>query len=196
MEIVFATHNKNKLKEVALLLPKNITLLSLEDIGCTEDIPETADTIKGNAIQKADYVTQKYGYNCFSDDTGLLVDVLNGAPGIYSARYAGAQKNAEDNMQKLLQNLQEKKDRRACFKTAIALNLNNEQHIFEGIVEGKITLEKKGEKGFGYDPIFMPLGYDKTFAELPLIIKNEIGHRGKAIKKLTNYIKTLTNVTK
>lgn len=192
MEIVFATHNKNKLKEVALLLPKSITLLSLEDIGCTEDIPETANTIKGNATQKANYVTKKYGYNCFSDDTGLLVDALNGEPGIYSARYAGEQKNAEDNMQKLLKNLQEKEDRSARFKTTIALNLNNKQHFFEGIVEGKITSERKGEKGFGYDPIFMPNGHKKTFAELSLSIKNEIGHRGKAIKELVNYIKTLT----
>lgn len=192
MKIVFATHNKNKFNEVATLLPKGIELLSLEDIGCTEDIPETANTIEGNAIQKADYVTQKYGYNCFSDDTGLLVNVLDGAPGIYSARYAGEQKNAESNMQKLLQNLNEKDDRSAHFKTAIALNIDNTTIVFEGKVEGTITTEKRGKKGFGYDPVFLPNGYDKTFAELPLDIKNKIGHRGKAIMKLMNHIKTRT----
>lgn len=192
MKIVFATHNKNKFNEVAILLPKGIELLSLEEIGCTEDIPETADTIEGNAKQKADYVTQKYGHNCFSDDTGLIVDSLNGAPGIYSARYAGEQKNAEDNMQKLLQNLDKKNNRSAHFKTVIALNIDNSTIVFEGKVEGTITTEKKGKKGFGYDPIFLPNGYNKTFAELPLAIKNKIGHRGKAITKLINHIESLT----
>ncbi|MCK0158489.1 non-canonical purine NTP diphosphatase [Cellulophaga sp. F20128] len=190
MKIVFATHNKNKLKEVQKLLPKSITLLSLEDINCLEDIPETADTIEGNAIQKADYVTKKYDLACFSDDTGLLVNALNGAPGIYSARYAGEQRDSEDNMDKLLSNLRESTDRSAQFKTAIALNISGEQHIFKGIVEGEITIDKRGGKGFGYDPIFMPKGYQQTFAELPMDIKNSIGHRGKAVEQLVQYLKT------
>lgn len=189
MQLVFATHNPNKIREVQILLPKNIELLSLEDIGCKEDIPETAPDLEGNAAQKADYVTKKYGYPCFADDTGLLVDALNGAPGVYSARYAGEQKSAEDNMNKLLEQLQHHTDRSAHFKTVIALNINNQQHFFKGIVHGKITTEKRGEKGFGYDPIFTPQGYDKTFAELPISVKNEISHRGLAIKQLLAFFK-------
>ena len=189
MQLVFATHNPNKIREVQILLPKDIELLSLEDIGCTEDIPETAPDLEGNAAQKADYVTEKYGYACFADDTGLLVDALNGAPGVYSARYAGEQKSAEDNMDKLLEQLQQHTDRSAHFKTVIALNINNQQHFFKGVVEGEITKEKKGGKGFGYDPIFSPQGYEKTFAELPLSVKNEISHRGLAIKQLLAFFK-------
>tara|TARA_R110002049_G_scaffold274753_6_gene452758 strand:- start:455 stop:1033 length:579 start_codon:yes stop_codon:yes gene_type:complete len=190
MKIVFATHNTNKFNEVKKLLPSNFTLLSLADINCLEDIPETADTIEGNAIQKADFVTKKYDFACFSDDTGLLVNALNGEPGIYSARYAGEQKNAADNMDKLLSNLSGSVDRSAQFKTAIALNIDGEQHIFKGIVEGEITTDKRGEKGFGYDPIFIPKGYQQTFAELPIDIKNKIGHRGKAVQQLVQYLKT------
>ncbi|RNL78102.1 non-canonical purine NTP diphosphatase [Sinomicrobium pectinilyticum] len=189
MKLVFATHNKNKLYEVQALLPENITLLSLDDINCHEDIPETSGTIEGNAIQKANYIREKYGHDCFADDTGLEVNSLNGAPGVYSARYAGEEKNAEANMAKLLKELEDKPDRSARFKTVIALHLNGEQLYFEGIVNGRITPQKSGNKGFGYDPVFMPDGYDRTFAELPLNTKNEIGHRGKAVKQLIVYLK-------
>ncbi len=189
MKLVFATHNKNKLYEVQALLPENITLLSLDDINCHEDIPETSGTIEGNAVQKANYIREKYGHDCFADDTGLEVNSLNGAPGVYSARYAGEEKNAEANMAKLLKELEDKPDRSARFKTVIALHLNGEQLYFEGIVNGRITPQKSGNKGFGYDPVFMPDGYDRTFAELPLNTKNEIGHRGKAVKRLIAYLK-------
>lgn len=188
MKLVFATHNRNKLHEVQALLPDHITLLSLDDIGCTEDIPETSDTIEGNALQKADYVREKYGYDCFADDTGLEADALNGAPGVYSARYAGEAKNAADNIEKLLYELRDENNRTARFKTVIALHLNGKQIFFEGIVEGSITRQKSGNGGFGYDPVFLPKGYKKTFAELPLEVKNTIGHRGKAVKQLIDYL--------
>ncbi|MEJ1223591.1 non-canonical purine NTP diphosphatase [Sediminicola sp. 1XM1-17] len=191
MELVFATHNKNKFKEVQLLLPKHITLRSLEDIGCFDEIPETADSIEGNAILKANYVTEHYGYPCFADDTGLMVDALDGAPGVYSARYAGTEKSSEANMDKLLEELKGETHREAKFKTTIALHLEREKVLFNGIVLGEITLEKSGAEGFGYDPIFKPQGYDKTFAELPITVKNEISHRGKAIKQLIAYLKNL-----
>ncbi|PCJ93428.1 MAG: non-canonical purine NTP pyrophosphatase [Flavobacteriaceae bacterium] len=189
MKLVFATHNANKLKEVQQLLPKSIVLLSLEDIGCLQEIPETGTTLEENAQIKADHVTQHYGYPCFADDTGLLVDSLHGAPGVYSARYAGEQKSSEDNMDKLLSQLKNQNNRQAQFKTIVALNLPSTKKQFNGVVEGEITYEKKGEDGFGYDPIFKPNGYDKTFAELPLSEKNRISHRGKAIAKLVNYLK-------
>ena len=188
MKLVFATNNLNKLKEVQSILPEHIELLSLKDIGCHEDIPETQDTIEGNAIQKADYLKTHYGYDCFADDTGLEVKALNGEPGVYSARYAGPQRNAEDNMNKLLNNLESKEDRSAQFKTVIALILNGEQHTFTGICKGKITISKSGNKGFGYDPIFKPEGYQQTFAEMDLDLKNEIGHRGKAVKQLVAFL--------
>ena len=188
MKLVFATNNSNKLKEVQALLPKNITLLSLKDIGCLEDIPETQPTIEGNAIQKARYVKEHYGYDCFADDTGLEVSALNGAPGVYSARYAGEQRDANDNMVKLLTELQLKDDRTAQFKTVIALHLNNELKTFTGICKGHITIEKSGEHGFGYDLIFQPNGYTQTFAEMDLKLKNQIGHRGKAVKQLVNFL--------
>ncbi|MCL5245401.1 non-canonical purine NTP diphosphatase [Cellulophaga sp. 20_2_10] len=193
MKIVFATHNNNKLKEVKALLPNTITLVSLTDINCIEEIPETADTIEGNAIQKANYITENYNLPCFSDDTGLLVDALNGEPGIYAARYAGEQKNAEDNMAKLLDKLGNNTNRAAHFKTTIALNLNGEQIVFNGIVEGTITKDKQGKEGFGYDPIFKPNGYHQTFAELPLETKNQISHRAKATKQLIAYLKDYKN---
>ena len=155
MKLVFASNNKNKIKEIQLLLPDTIQILSLEDIGCFVDIPETADTIEGNAILKANYVTEKFGYNCFADDTGLEVEALNGEPGVYSARYAGEQKDANDNMDKLLDNLKEKTNRSAQFKTVIALNLDGKQTLFTGIIKGKIIEEKIGTNGFGYDPIFV-----------------------------------------
>lgn len=189
MQLVFASNNKNKIEEIQHLLPSTIKILSLEDIGCHEEIPETADTIEGNAILKANFVTQKYGYDCFADDTGLEVEVLNGEPGVYSARYAGEQRDADDNMDKLLFNLKGKSDRKAQFKTVITLNLNGEQHLFTGIAKGEITLEKSGNQGFGYDPIFQAEGFSQTFAELSLEVKNKISHRGKATQQLINFLK-------
>ncbi|WP_264523400.1 non-canonical purine NTP diphosphatase [Flavobacterium sp. N502536] len=188
MKLVFASNNKNKIKEIQSILPESIKIVSLEDIGCFEEIEETADTIEGNAILKANYVTQKYGYDCFADDSGLEVTALNGEPGVYSARYAGKQRNADDNMNKLLDALKDQSDRSAQFKTVITLNLNGEQHLFTGIVKGTITLEKTGDQGFGYDPIFQPENYSQTFAELPLETKNKIGHRGKATQQLIDFL--------
>lgn len=190
MNLVFASNNKNKIAEIQSMLPESIKILSLEDINCLEDIPETADTIEGNAILKADYVTQKYGYDCFADDTGLEVNALNGEPGVYSARYAGEQKNADDNMNKLLEALKDKQNRSAQFKTVITLNLNGKQYLFTGIAKGEITLTKTGTNGFGYDPIFKPENFNETFAELPLETKNTIGHRGKAVKQLIDFLNT------
>jgi len=191
MQLVFATNNLNKLKEVQALIPPHIKLLSLKDIECFEDIPETQNTIKGNAIQKAEYIKKHYNYDCFADDTGLEVEALNGEPGVYSARYAGKQRNAHDNMDKLLNNLNKKTNRKAQFKTVIALYTNNNIETFTGICEGEITTEKHGEKGFGYDPIFKPKGYDNTFAQMDLSTKNAIGHRGKAINQLVDFLNKL-----
>ena len=189
MKLVFASSNKNKIFEIQSMLPETIQILSLEDIGCMEEIPETADTIEGNAILKANYISNKYGYDCFADDTGLEVAALNGEPGVFSARYAGEQRNSDDNMDKLLDNLSDKNNRKAQFKTVIALNINGKQDLFTGIAKGEITFEKTGTKGFDYDPIFQPIGYKETFAELSLEIKNEISHRGKATQKLINFLK-------
>lgn len=189
MQLVFASNNKNKIREIQLLLPQSIQVLSLEDIGCFEEIPETANTIEGNAIQKANYVTEKYGYNCFADDTGLEVEALNGEPGVYSARYAGVRKDATNNMDKLLNNLKDKSNRTAQFKTVIALNLNGNQTLFTGIIKGKIIKEKVGTNGFGYDPIFVADGYTKTFAELTIEEKSAISHRGLAVKQLVDFLK-------
>ncbi|MBC5841057.1 MAG: non-canonical purine NTP diphosphatase [Flavobacteriaceae bacterium] len=191
MKLVFASNNKNKIAELQSMLPSNITILSLESIGCFEDIPETADTIEGNAILKANYVTEKFGYDCFADDTGLEVTALNGEPGVYSARYAGEQKNSDDNMNKLLSDLSDKNDRSAQFKTVIALNYKGTQQLFTGIAKGHIKLEKTGTGGFGYDPIFQPNEYTETFAQLSAIVKNTISHRGKATHQLLNYLNTL-----
>ena len=191
MKLVFASNNKNKIQEIQALVPNSIQILSLEEIGCTEDIPETADTIEGNAILKANYVTEKYGYDCFADDTGLEVDSLNGAPGVYSARYAGEQKDANDNMDKLLDELKGKSNRKANFKTVIALNLNGKQNLFTGIIDGKIIEEKIGTNGFGYDPIFVADGFDKTFAELTMEEKSTISHRGIASRKLIDFLKKM-----
>ena len=188
MQLVFASNNKNKIKEIQQLLPATIQLLSLEDIGCHEEIPETADTIEGNAILKANYVTKKYGYDCFADDTGLEVEALHGAPGVYSARYAGEQKDSNDNMNKLLTDLSGKSNRNAQFKTVITLNKDGKQQLFTGIATGKITEEKWGDKGFGYDPIFKPEGYQETFAQLSSEIKNKISHRGKATQQLIAFL--------
>jgi XTP/dITP diphosphohydrolase len=189
MQLVFASNNQNKIKEIQLLLPESIQILSLSAIGCFEEIPETADTIEGNAILKANYVTEKYGYNCFADDTGLEVEVLNGEPGVHSARYAGEQKDANDNMDKLLSNLKEESNRSALFKTVIALNLNGNQTLYTGIIKGKIIEEKIGTNGFGYDPIFVADGYIKTFAELTIEKKSAISHRGIAVKQLVDFLK-------
>ena len=186
MQLVFATNNLNKLKEVQTLIPSNIRLLSLKDIGCFEEVPETQNTIEGNAIQKAEYIKQHYGFDCFADDTGLEVETLNNEPGVFSARYAGEQRSAVDNMNKLLENLASKQNRTAQFKTVIALYLNGELRTFTGICKGEITNDKKGDKGFGYDPIFRPDGYKQTFAEMDLALKNTIGHRGKAVNQLVS----------
>lgn len=188
MKLVFASNNKNKIKEIQSILKESIQLLSLEEIGCHEEIPETADTIEGNAVLKANYVTQKYGYDCFADDTGLEVHALNGEPGVYSARYAGEQKDSNDNINKLLEALKDKSDRSAQFKTVIALNLNGSQHLFTGIAKGDITFDKTGNNGFGYDPVFQPENYTETFAELASEIKNKISHRAKATQQLIDFL--------
>ena len=188
MQLVFATNNLHKIKEVQSLIPENIKLLSLQDINCFEDVPETQNTIEGNAIQKAEYIKKQYGYDCFADDTGLEVYALNRAPGVYSARYAGEQRNANDNTNKLLDALKNKANRKAQFKTVIALQINSKQYTFTGICKGDITATKRGDSGFGYDPIFQPNGYTQTFAELSLEEKNKIGHRGKAIQKLIHHL--------
>lgn len=189
MKLVFATNNTNKIIELQNLLPQSITVISLESIGCYEEIPETANTIEENAILKANYVTKKYGYNCFADDTGLEVEALHGAPGVFSARYAGEQRDANDNMNKLLLNLVNKTNRTAQFKTVIALNLNGKQHLFTGIAKGEITFEKMGNQGFGYDPIFKPEGFQKTFAQFSLEEKGKASHRGKATQLLIDFLK-------
>jgi len=191
MQLVFATNNQNKIKEVQALIPSHIELLSLKDIGCFEEVPEIQLTIKGNAIQKAEFVKEHYGFDCFADDTGLEVEAINGEPGVFSARYAGEQRDANDNMNKLLNELQDKPNWQAQFKTIIALHLNNKLHTFTGICEGEITKTKKGDSGFGYDPIFKPNGYDQTFAEMDLSLKNEIGHRGKAVAILVDFLNSI-----
>ena len=191
MQLVFATNNLNKLKEVQALIPSNIKLLSLKDIGCFEDVPETRNTIEGNATQKAEYIKEQYGFDCFADDTGLEVEALNGAPGVYSARYAGEQRSTQDNMNKLLEELTSKTNRNAQFKTVVALHLNNNLQTFTGICKGEITKTKHGDKGFGYDPIFKPNTFNQTFAEMDLSLKNSIGHRGKVVTKLVEFLKSL-----
>lgn len=186
-KIVFATNNAHKLEEVAAILGENYEVLSLREISCEADIPETADTFAGNALQKAHYVKEHFGYDCFADDSGLEVDALDGAPGVYSARYSGG--GSEENMTKLLHNLTGKSDRGAQFRTVIALLIGEDTRMFEGIVRGTIIEERRGEGGFGYDPIFVPEGYDKTFAELGSEIKNRISHRAQAVEKLAEYLK-------
>lgn len=190
MKLVFATNNEHKIKEIQSIISPEIQILSLKDIGCFEDIEETAPTIEGNAIIKAQYIKQKYGYNAFADDTGLEVKALNNAPGVYSARYAGTHKNDFDNIQLLLKNMEQHKDREAQFKTIIALCWEAELHTFEGIVKGQITTSIKGEKGFGYDPIFQPNGNTQTFAQMEASEKNKISHRAIAIKQLIKFLST------
>lgn len=189
MKIVFATNNPNKILEIQSMLPDTIQIISLESIGCHEDIPENSATIEGNAIQKANYILDNYGYDCFADDTGLEVEALNNEPGVYSARYAGEQRNADDNMNKLLSNLETKSNRNARFKTVICLNFKGKQYLFTGIASGEITKQKTGTGGFGYDPIFQPEGYEHTFAEISLHEKNLISHRGKATQLLIDFLK-------
>ena len=189
MKLVFATHNEHKLNEVQRMLPKEITLLTLDEIGCFEDIPETSNTIEGNAIQKALYIKEKYGYDTFADDTGLEVVALDNAPGVYSARYAGEAKDNEANIDLLLANMKDKQERQAQFKTIFADCLGEDLHTFEGIVRGEITHERKGEGGFGYDAVFLPEGYADTFAQMSADQKNSISHRGRALQKLTAFLR-------
>ena len=194
MTIIFATHNNSKLKEVQQLIPKDIMLLGLPDIGCTADIPETGQTLKENALLKVGYVKFHYNYDCFADDTGLEVEALQNAPGIYSARYAGEHSNSELNMQKLLSNLKGVTNRKAQFRTVIALNIKGSQYIFEGICKGEILSKKQGDSGFGYDPIFKPEGFDKSFAEMTLAEKGRISHRGIAMAKLIVFLEEKHNL--
>lgn len=191
MKVVFATNNQHKLKELQAILGKEFELLSLTEIGCNEEIPEEQPTLEGNARQKAFYVYEKFGYSCFADDTGLEIEALNGEPGVYSARYAGDAKNSQANMDKVLKKLITTDNRKARFRTVISLVLEGKENQFDGIVEGKITKEKRGDSGFGYDPIFLPAGYEKTFAEMSLADKNQISHRARAVQKLVEYLKTL-----
>ena len=189
MKLVFATNNKHKLEEVRAILGKSIEVLSLNDINCHDDIPETADTLEGNALIKAKYIYDKFRVDCFADDTGLEVDVLGGEPGVYSARYAGEECNSEANMHKLLHNLTGKNNRDAQFRTVIALIIKGEEKLFNGIVKGKISNEKMGDAGFGYDPIFIPEGFSESFAQMTSDMKNSISHRYRATEKLSNYLK-------
>jgi len=191
MKLVFATNNLNKLKEVQEILSDSIEVLSLKDIGCFEDVEETEATLEGNARLKADHITKNYGYHCFADDTGLEVDALDGKPGVYSARYGGEHGNSEKNMQKLLKELQGKATRKAQFRTAVALNLDHKQYLFEGICEGEILEKKTGTGGFGYDPIFKPTEASTSFAEMNSEEKNTISHRGIAIQKLVDFLLNL-----
>lgn len=188
MKIVFATNNEHKLDEINKISKGQLEILSLSDINCHEDIPETGDTLKENALIKAQYVKDTFGLDSFADDTGLEVEALNNAPGIYSSRYAGPECDSDKNMQKLLHDLQDKENRNAQFRTVIALIFNGEEYFFEGIVKGEIIEQKKGTNGFGYDPIFKPTGYDKTFGELSEEIKNSLSHRAIATKKLVAFL--------
>ena len=188
MKLVFATNNPNKLSELQALFPDGIEILSLKDINCNEELPETNPTLQENALQKAKYVYQNYGFNCFADDTGLEIDALGGAPGVYSARYAGEDCRAEDNMKKVLTKLENEENRNAKFRTVIALIIKGEENLFEGECSGKITKTKSGVEGFGYDPIFTPDGYKITFAEMSKAEKGFISHRGKAVEKLVNFL--------
>lgn len=188
-KLVFATNNAHKLEEIRAILGDKVEILSLNDINCHADIPETADTLQGNAALKAQYIYENYGLDCFADDTGLEVEALNGAPGIYSARYAGGEgHDSEANMKKLLSEMQDKENRKARFRTVICLIEGGKEHFFEGIVNGSIIRERKGGAGFGYDPVFMPDGYSETFAEMGNDEKNKISHRARAVQKLCEYI--------
>lgn len=191
MEIVFATNNPHKIKEVNEVLGNAFKIKSLKEIGCNEELPETQPTLEGNALQKARYVLENYGADCFSEDTGLEIEALEGEPGVITARYAGAERDPDANMNLVLQKLAGKDNRKAQFRTVIALLINGKEHLFEGIVEGQIAHKKLGAGGFGYDPIFIPDGYDQTFAELSLEIKNGISHRARATRKLIDFLRSL-----
>lgn len=188
MKICFATNNKKKIEEVKAALGPGFQLVSLQEIGCDEELPETGDTLDHNAFQKARYVKDHFGVDCFADDTGLEVDALDGAPGVYSGRFAGEPRSDERNIDLLLEKMEGKPNRKARFRTVVALILEGEEYQFEGIAEGEILKERVGQKGFGYDPVFQPEGFDKTFAELSLEEKNEISHRGKAVKALIEFL--------
>ena len=188
MKLVFATNNSNKIKEVSILISNQIEIISLKDIGCNEDIIESKNTIIDNAILKANYIKNNYGYNCFADDTGLEVDFLNGRPGVHSKRFAGENSTDELNMEKLLECMKESNNRNARFRTVIALNISNQVITFTGICEGEILKQRRGNNGFGYDPIFLPKGYNNSFGEMSIIEKNKIAHRSKAVKKLINHL--------
>ncbi len=188
MELVFATNNKHKLTELQNILGNEFELLGLEETGCSQEIPENQPTLEGNASQKAFFVYEKCGFSCFADDTGLEIEALDGEPGVFSARYAGDDCNSQANMDKVLEKLQNKENRKARFRTVISLIIDGEETQFEGIVEGKIIDEKRGKEGFGYDPIFVPDGYEKTFAEMDINEKNRISHRARAVQKLTKYL--------
>ncbi len=189
MKLVFATNNKHKLEELQTILGDTFELISLGDIGCKEDIPETSDTLEGNASLKSFYVYNNYDYNCFADDTGLEIEALNGEPGVYSARYAGEGKDAQANMDKVLLKLNGAASREAQFRTVISLVIDGNEKQFDGIVKGQILTEKHGQAGFGYDPIFVPEGYSRSFAEMDIHEKNEISHRGRAVQKLVDWLK-------
>lgn len=191
-KLVFATNNQHKLQEIVDIINNNFHIVSLSDINCHIDIPETADTLEGNALQKARYIKEHFGYDCFADDTGLEVEALNNAPGVYSARYAGLEHNSEANIQKLLSEMKDKTNRKAQFRTVISLIIKEKEYFFEGIIKGHITEKRKGTSGFGYDSIFMPEGYNQTFAELGTDIKNSISHRAQAIKKLTTFLSNIS----
>ncbi len=188
MKLIFASHNKNKVKEIAAILPKHIELVGLHDLNYTDEIDETGATLEENALIKAKHIYEKFNLNCFADDSGLEVESLNNEPGVYSARYAGSEKNDNANMDKLIANLSLQTNRKARFRTVISLILDGKEYSFEGIISGQIINEKKGEHGFGYDPIFVPDGFEKTFAELNAEIKNQISHRALAVKKLVDFL--------
>ncbi len=194
MKIIFATNNQHKLKEIREIIGDKINIQSLADIHCHEDIPETGTTLQENALLKAQFVKDNFGFDCFAEDTGLEVDALHGAPGVYSARFAGEHCSPQDNMEKLLNELQGESNRNARFKTVIALLLNGEKHFFEGEISGQIIAEKRGTQGFGYDPIFVPNGFSQTFAELGDDVKNTISHRAIATQKLADFLMKLSNI--
>ncbi len=190
MSLVFATNNKHKLEEISHLLEGTYEIIPLETIGCHDDIPEDHETLEENALQKARYIKEHYGCDCFADDTGLEIEALNGQPGVYSARYAGPAKDSKANMQKVLDNMQNQANRKACFRTIIALILDGQEYLFEGRVDGEILTEQHGSAGFGYDPIFRPEGFKESFAEMDLDTKNSISHRGRAVSKLVDFLNT------
>ena len=187
-QLVFATNNPHKLRELEEILKGEFSLLSLSDISCTDDIPETGDTLEANASQKSFHIWDRYGIDCFSDDSGLEVEILNNEPGVHSARYAGEGRNAEDNVTKLLQEMEGKENRKACFRCVISLLLGGNEYLFEGRVDGKILSERKGSGGFGYDPVFAPDGYTQSFAEMDADLKNGMSHRGRAVQKLVTFL--------